>query len=168
MGTNKVTEKIYLDEGKRVKFQLKTANRIASLEAEKLEEDNEEPFKSSIKLAVKDMFTIKMNSKKPLFNEKCQELVIKRKDAKTRFLKCQNTDLREAYREINLKVNKPHITEEGKYINNKLGRAEQILALNNNKNFYRMVKFFQKGYCPNVIGVNDTDRNAVGKSLIHK
>lgn len=108
------THKIYFDEGKRVKFELKSAKTVTALEAENLEEDSEDTqvkklcqtFKSSIKEIAKDVFTNKRNSKKHWFNEKCTEFVIKRKDAISKFLRSQNIELGEAYREINFQVNK--------------------------------------------------------------
>lgn len=167
---NKVSEKICFDERKIAEFQVKIANRFAALEIEDTDEVNDETkletlwqtFQSSIKETAKEVFPKKRTPKKPWFNDKCRDLVVKRKEAKDRFLKCQSTEAKERYHEISRKVNNTLRSEKRKFINDKLTKAEQDSVANNSKDFHNAVRFFQKGFCPKVLGVKDKEGKIVG------
>lgn len=78
-----------------------------------------------------------------------------RKEAKNKALADKTTQSKESYKRINREVNRTLRLEKRKYLNSTLTKAEQDSNQHNVRDFYRRIRFFQKGYQPKMLGMKE-------------
>lgn len=151
-------------------FKLKLENRLQIIQDLQIEEEdvnrNWNNFKESILQTAREVCGKKKRaSKKPWFDEECEQKVIERKEMKRIWMNNNSTEHKDRYNEMNRETNKMLRKKKRMYINSLIDKAEQERTTNNAREFYRKIRFFKKGFTPNPFGVKNKEGVVVTENL---
>lgn len=119
-------------------------------------------FKTTLQECAKDLCGNRVKEKaKPWLDQECEDFIIKRREARAKWLKANRDENREEYNDINRKTTRLLRQKKRNWLKSLVEKAEEDRTNNNARDFYRTTRFFRKEYKPKPYGVNNKDGNII-------
>uniref|UniRef100_A0A8D9DWW4 Craniofacial development protein 2 n=1 Tax=Cacopsylla melanoneura TaxID=428564 RepID=A0A8D9DWW4_9HEMI len=156
------------DLNSRTAFQQVLSNKFQNLQEETEDRDVDDEWSTmkeviteAMKETLKPDNSVRKN-KKHWFDKECKDLIAKRKNSRTRWLANQeNEENKESYKNLCKETNRTIRRKKRQYLEDKIKQAEQDRTINNTREFYRVTRFFKKGFTPRIDLIKDNDGNLI-------